>query len=85
MVLPIEYTQMSMDVNWLPGTYLRLRDHGQIDKDYRAHLLSLGLTQGVVIKVIRKAPLGNPIQIELRGVMLALRREDLDALNWDVV
>ena len=42
-------------------------------KLYRHRLLAMGLTPGVEIKVLSKAPLGGPIQLELRGYQLSLR------------
>lgn len=68
--------------DWQPSARFRLLDYGAIDPDFRSQLLAMGLTPGVIVQVIRVAPLGNPIQIDLRGVMLALRREDLQVLQW---
>ena len=36
-------------------------------------LKQLGLTNGVVVELVRIAPLGDPIEIKLRGFYLALR------------
>ncbi|MBP6917645.1 MAG: FeoA domain-containing protein [Legionellaceae bacterium] len=68
--------------DWRPGASFCLLDYGAIDQAFRGRLLAMGMTLGVVVRVIRIAPFGNPIQIDLRGVMLALRREDLQALHW---
>lgn len=43
---------------------------------YRKRLLDLGLTPGTIVKVNREAPLGDPIELELKGYFLALRRKD---------
>lgn len=67
------------------GERVRLIDFGQTDVLYRRILLSLGITRGVEIKVIRIAPLGCPIQIEVRGVSLALRKEEACHLQWEKV
>ncbi|MEM2319759.1 MAG: FeoA family protein [Candidatus Bathyarchaeia archaeon] len=37
-------------------------------------LAEMGLTPGVEVKLIRKSPLGGPVEIEVRGVALALGR-----------
>ncbi|MCX7119899.1 MAG: FeoA domain-containing protein [Legionellales bacterium] len=68
--------------DWRPGASFCLLDYGAIDQAFRGRLLAMGMTLGVVVRVIRIAPFGNPIQIDLRGAMLALRREDLQALHW---
>jgi len=39
-------------------------------------LLELGLTPGTVFRVVRVAPLGDPIEIALRGYRLCLRRAE---------
>ncbi len=38
-------------------------------------LAELGLTAGVAAKVLRTAPLGDPMEIQLRGYRLCLRKE----------
>lgn len=39
-------------------------------------LLEMGLTTGVEIAVVRFAPLGDPIEVKVRGYLLSLRRSD---------
>lgn len=39
-------------------------------------LAELGLTRGVLIRVTRRAPAGDPIEISLRGYALTLRKSD---------
>ena len=55
------------------GTVLRVDAH---DARTRQRLMEMGLTPGVRVTVKRVAPLGDPIEIELRGYRLSLRRED---------
>jgi ferrous iron transport protein A len=43
---------------------------------YRAKLLALGLTSGVRIKVVNVAPLGDPMELAVRGYHLSLRRDE---------
>ena len=38
-------------------------------------LLDMGLIPGTAVKVIKIAPLGDPIEITLRGYELTIRRE----------
>jgi ferrous iron transport protein A len=42
----------------------------------RNRLLQMGVTPGTTISVVRKAPLGDPIEIEVRGYYLSLRRAE---------
>lgn len=41
----------------------------------RLRLLDMGLITGTAVKVIKIAPLGDPIEITLRGYELTIRRE----------
>lgn len=41
----------------------------------RLRLLDMGLIPGTKVKVIKIAPLGDPIEITLRGYELTIRRE----------
>ncbi len=44
--------------------------------DVRRRLLEMGLTPGVKVRVVRFAPLGDPIDIEVRGYHLSLRKHE---------
>ncbi len=44
---------------------------------YRRKLLAMGLIPGASLRVKRIAPLGDPIQFEVNGFSLSLRREEL--------
>ena len=39
-------------------------------------LMELGLIPGTPIAMIRRAPLGDPLEVEVRGVHLSLRRAE---------
>ncbi len=43
---------------------------------FRRRLLELGLTPGVSVSVVSVAPLGDPLQIAVRGCHLSLRRSE---------
>ena len=47
---------------------------------YRSKLLSLGLTTGVELTMKKSAPLGDPVEIEVRGYRLSLRKSEADVL-----
>lgn len=66
----------------IPGDKVRLIDFGATDVAFRRRLLSQGLTCGVEIQIIRTAPLGCPVQIEVRGTSLTLRKEEARCLLW---
>jgi len=51
------------------------------DPAYRQKLLRMGLVRNAEFKVVRKAPLGGPIEIEVRGSRLVLRSDEADAIE----
>jgi ferrous iron transport protein A len=48
---------------------------------YRRKLLSLGLTPGAELSVTRVAPMGDPVEIRVRGFALSLRRDEAATLS----
>lgn len=54
--------------------------HADIHPAFRQRLLAMGLLPGAIFRVIRTAPLGDPVEIETRRSRLALRRKDLQLL-----
>jgi ferrous iron transport protein A len=49
-------------------------------RGYKAKLLAMGLTPGTEFTIIRRAPLGDPIEIQVRGFNLSLRKDEANAL-----
>lgn len=49
----------------------------------RLRMLQMGITPGTSVKVLRRAPLADPVEILVRGAKLALRKEE--ARNISVV
>lgn len=52
---------------------------------YRQKLLALGLTRNVLLHVKKRAPLGDPIEIEVRGYRLSLRKDEATTLKVEIV
>lgn len=48
---------------------------------YRNRLLAMGLTPGVDVTLTRRAPLGDPVEIQVRGFQLSLRQQEAAALR----
>lgn len=51
----------------------------------RRRLLDMGITKGVVIEVKKIAPLGDPIDIRLRGYELCIRKADMEGIDIKVI
>ncbi len=47
----------------------------------RRRLLDMGVTAGTVVEVERVAPLGDPIEIKVKGYHLTLRKEEADRIS----
>ncbi|MEN8152745.1 MAG: ferrous iron transport protein B [Acidobacteriota bacterium] len=54
------------------GEIYSIKAKGEI----RRRILDMGLVKGVRFKVVRVAPLGDPIEIKLKGFLLSLRKEE---------
>ena len=63
-----------------PGDRAVVVGYEQTDAAYRGKLLAMGLTKGSVLKLIKVAPLGDPVKIEIRGYDLSLRKVEAEAL-----
>ncbi|SHJ73937.1 ferrous iron transport protein A [Shimia gijangensis] len=48
---------------------------------YRRKLLSMGLTLGTEFSISRLAPLGDPVEIRVRGYNLSLRKHEAEAID----
>lgn len=42
----------------------------------RRRIMDMGVTPGVSVKVVKVAPLGDPIEVNIRGYELSLRKEE---------
>ena len=50
--------------------------HVEGEDSTACRLLEMGLTPGVSVRVVRRAPLGDPLELEVRGYRLSIRRTD---------
>ncbi len=49
----------------------------------RCRLLDMGLIPGTHVAIHKIAPMGDPIELRLRGYLLAIRKEDAAMLTLD--
>ena len=62
-------------------------DKGQVvrlvrgNRSYREKLLSMGLLPGTEFRVTRVAPLGDPVEISVRGYAMTLRKDEAKMLT----
>ncbi|CDD26939.1 MAG: FeoA family protein [Clostridia bacterium] len=57
-----------------------------LDKpEVRRHLLDMGITKGTEILIKKIAPMGDPVDIELRGYELCIRKEEMKNIDVEVL
>ena len=67
--------------DWVTLDTLKVGEHTHVQSilgkgAVKRHLMDMGITKGVDIFVRKVAPLGDPIQISLRGYELTLRKKE---------
>lgn len=67
-----------------PGAEIRITGYAA-ESAYTAQLRRLGLVPGTLVKIIRRAPLGDPLEVRVRGYSLALRPSEACDLQFEVV
>ena len=69
---------------------LRVGQSGRVltvggEKVLRRRLLDMGITPRTVVTVRKTAPMGDPIELLLRGYVLTLRLEDAEKITVEEV
>ena len=67
------------------GMHGRVTGFDKGSKDYRKKIMAMGLIKGTEFTVNRVAPMGDPIEIEVRGYNLSLRKDEAAALTVEGV
>lgn len=47
----------------------------------RRRIMDMGITKGVEIKVVKIAPLGDPIELNVRGYELSIRKSEAESIE----
>lgn len=55
------------------------------DTPVRKRLIDMGITTNTVVHIKKVAPLGDPIEIHLRGYELSLRKDEAKKIKVEVV
>ncbi len=58
-----------------PGDTVRVVKVNGINAVKR-HIMDMGITTGTEIQVLRTAPLGDPLEINLRSFAMSIRKDD---------
>jgi ferrous iron transport protein A len=80
-VAQVEATFQAMTIGDLkPGDHARIIGFGKGMPGYRQRLMAMGLTPGVEFALTRVAPLGDPVEIQVRGFSMSLRKAEAELL-----
>lgn len=63
------------------GSKGRIVSFSKDHPEYRRRLVMLGATPGTPFDVVRIAPLGDPIEIRVRGSFISVRRDEAELMQ----
>ena len=55
------------------------------NKEIRRHLLDMGVTRGVIVTIKKIAPMGDPIDLQLRDYELCISKSELDQIEVEAI
>lgn len=55
------------------------------DGAYKRRIMDMGLTKGTVLFIRKVAPLGDPVEITVRGYELSVRKQDASCVQVEEV
>lgn len=64
-----------------PGARGTVLGYAGAPRPYLRRLLAMGLVPGAEFTVVRRAPLGDPVEIEVLGFLLSLRADEVAGLR----
>lgn len=62
------------------GKIIKIEADGKIKR----RLFDMGVTPGAIVKLKKVAPLGDPLEVNLRGYELTLRRDEASTVLMEV-
>lgn len=63
-----------------PGEAVKVKKlHGE--GAVKRRIMDMGITKGTEIRVVKAAPLGDPIEVKVRGYQLSLRKADAEMIE----
>ena len=70
----------------LPLSELKVGDYAYVDSIYavneaKRRLMDMGITKGTEVYIRKVAPLGDPVEVTVRGYELSLRKADADMIE----
>ena len=63
------------------GRVIKIKGRSETNK----RIAAMGMTPGSLVEVERVAPLGDPIDVKVKGYHLSLRKDDAESIEVEVV
>lgn len=54
-----------------------------VDHKIKRRLFDMGVTSGAEVIMVKKAPLGDPIEVNIRGYELTLRKSEAESVTME--
>ncbi|MBI1305234.1 MAG: ferrous iron transport protein A [Bacteroidetes bacterium] len=55
------------------------------ESEFKEKLLEMGCVPGTEIRILLKAPLGDPIAFDIDGYCLSMRKKEADSIEVDLI
>lgn len=63
-----------------PGDRAVIKHLHTATPNVRQRLMELGMTKGSLVEMIRVAPMGDPLEVKIKGYRLSLRKVEAEAI-----
>ncbi len=64
-----------------PGDKAIIEEVSESEASLMSRIMALGIVPGEVLEVLRKAPLGDPMQIKVGSTLISIRRTDCQLIS----
>lgn len=66
------------------GHIAKITDMSALPADTRKKLMVMGMLPATRVEVVRRAPMGDPLQLMVRGVAVAIRKQLAEQIEVEV-
>ena len=70
--------------NTSSGDHCVVLDIAPEPPELRSRLYALGIIPGSALEILRIAPLGDPIQVKVRGTLISIRKADAEIIKVEI-
>ena len=74
---------MTLKESRVDHSYRVVKIHGS--SPFKRRIMDMGITKNAEIYIRKVAPLGDPVQISIRGYELSLRKEDAECVEIEPI